>query len=184
MIKIEPIQDKHLDMLQDFCNKCKKLGYENNSSFRAMKLLWCKTQGEYWCAVKDREIIAVAGCHPLPEVGPDAWRIMFRGCELPHTDNFKGLGKGDWNSLTQREFIPLMIKHIPSNELYITTNTKHDHSNGKAARNHRLMGLLAKQKILDNYGDIMLYYTEQTLWRLNIEEYLKRRERIKGNYVV
>ena len=184
MIKIEKIQDKHLDMLQVFCNKCKDLGYENNSSFRAMKLIWCKTQGEYWCAIRDEEIIAVAGCHPLPEVSNDAWRILFRGCELPHTDSFKGLGKGDWNSLTQREFIPLFIDWCPSDNLYMTTNLYNDHSNGKAARNHRLMGLLAKQGILEDKGEIELYYTKQNLWKLNIQEYKKRRERIKGKYVV
>ena len=50
-----------------------------------MKYEWCKEQGEYFCAIVDDEIVAVAGCHPLPEVGPNAWRIMFRGCELPHT---------------------------------------------------------------------------------------------------
>lgn len=184
MIKIEKIQDKHLDMLQVFCNKCKDLGYENNSSFRAMKLIWCKTQGEYWCAIRSEEIIAVAGCHPLPEVSNDAWRILFRGCELPHTDSFKGLGKGDWNSLTQREFIPLFIDWCPSDNLYMTTNLYNDHSNGKAARNHRLMGLLAKQGILEDKGEIELYYTKQNLWKLNIQEYKKRRERIKGKYVV
>jgi len=184
MIKIEKIQDKHLDMLQVFCNKCKDLGYENNSSFRAMKLIWCKTQGEYWCAIRDEEIIAVAGCHPLPEVSNDAWRILFRGCELPHTDSFKGLGKGDWNSLTQREFIPLFIDWCPSDNLYMTTNLYNDHSNGKAARNHRLMGLLAKQGILEDKGEIELYYTKQNLWKLNIQEYKKRRERIQNKYVV
>lgn len=183
-MKIEIIQDKHLDMLQEFCNECKSLGYDNNSSFCNMKLLWCKKWGEYWCAIKDNKIIAVAGCHPLPEVSETAWRIMFRGCELPNHDTFKGLGKGDWNSITQREFIPLMIDWTSSNELYITTNINRDHSNGKAVRNHRLMSLLEKQKILDNCGNIMLYYTEQTLWRLNIKEYIKRRKRIKGKYVV
>lgn len=183
MIGIHIIEDKHLEMLQTFCNTCKSLGYENNSSFFAMKLLWCKDWGQYWCAIKDNAIIAVAGCHPLPEVNPNAWRIMFRGCELPNTDNFKGLGKGDWNSITQREFIPAMIKWIPSTELYITTNNSHEHSSGKAARNHKLMKLLAKQKILDNYGEMKLYYTDQTVWRLNIDEYIRRRNIIKGNYV-
>lgn len=183
-MKIETIQDKHLGMLQDFCNKCKELGYENNSSFAAMKLLWCKTQGEYWCAIENKQIIAVAGCHPLPEVSPQAWRILFRGCELPGHDTFKGLGKGDWNSITQREFIPLMIDYIPSRELYITTNISNEHSNGKTARNHKLMQLLSKQRILDNCGILMLYYTSQSLWRLNIDEYLKRRANIQGKYVV
>ena len=180
---IKTIGSKELNMLQEFCDNCKKLGYKNNSSFEAMKLLWCKSEGEYWCAIKDSRIIAVAGCHPLPEVGDNAWRIMFRGCELPGNDTFKGLGKGDWNSITQREFIPLMIQWIPSNELYITTNIDNEHSNGKAARNHRLMGLLAKQGILNNCGDMMLNDVNQTIWKLNIDEYTRRRERIKGNYV-
>ena len=35
-MKIEVLQDKHLDMLQVFCNKCKELGYQNNQSFQAM----------------------------------------------------------------------------------------------------------------------------------------------------
>ena len=76
-----------------------------------------------------------------------------------------------------------MIKHIPSNNLYLTTNIDNEHSNGKSQRNHRLMGLLAKQGILQDNGEIELYYTQQNLWRLNIEEYCKRRERIKGRYV-
>lgn len=180
---IKTIEHDNLEMLQKFCDKCTELGYQNNSSFERMKLSWCKEVGEYWCAIKDDRIVAVAGCHPLPEVGDNAWRIMFRGCELPGNDTFKGLGKGDWNSITQREFIPLMIEWIPSNELYITTNIDNEHSNGKAARNHRLMGLLAKQGILNNCGDMMLNSVNQTIWKLNIDEYTRRRERIKGNYV-
>ena len=181
---ITPIIDELIPELEIFCEKAKELKYENNSSLKAMKFDWCKEQGEYFCAIKDNDIVAVAGCHPLPEVGPDAWRIMFRGCELPQTDTFKGLGKGDWNSITQREMIPKFIDWCPSNQLYLTTNIDHEHSNGKASRNHRLMGLLAKQKILDKYGDIELYHTAQTVWKLNIQEYTTRRNRLRGNYVV
>jgi hypothetical protein len=149
-----------------------------------MKYKWCKEQGEYFCAIRDDDIIAVAGCHPLPEVGPNAWRIMFRGCELPQTDTFKGLGKGDWNSITQREMIPRFIEWCPSEELYLTTNTDHEHSNGKASRNHRLMGLLARQGILHYEGRMVLNKTEQALWKLNIDEYTTRRNRLKGTYVL
>lgn len=184
MLEIKPITDELLPALDIFCTKCDALGYQNNASLKAMKYNWCKEQGEYFCAIKDNEIVAVAGCHPLPEVGPNAWRILFRGCELPGNDTFKGLGKGDWNSITQREFIPKFIEYCPSDELYITTNISHEHSNGKAARNHRLMGLLARQGILDKHSDMVLYYTEQTVWKLNIEEYTRRRERLTGKYVV
>lgn len=181
---ITAITDDLIPKLETFCTKAKALGYENNSSLKAMKYDWCKEQGEYFCAIKDEEIVAVAGCHPLPEVSENGWRILFRGCELPQQDVFTGLGKGDWNSITQREVIPRFINYCPTDELYITTNIRHEHSNGKAARNHRLMGLLAKQKILDKHSDMVLYYTEQTVWRLNIQEYTRRRSLLKGNYVV
>tara|TARA_B110001454_G_scaffold214396_1_gene234108 strand:+ start:448 stop:999 length:552 start_codon:yes stop_codon:yes gene_type:complete len=181
---ITPIIDELIPELEVFCKKAKELKYENNSSLKAMKFDWCKEHGEYFCAIKGNDIVAVAGCHPLPEVASDAWRIMFRGCELPQTDTFKGLGKGNWNSITQREMIPKFIDWCPSNQLFLTTNIDHEHSNGKASRNHRLMGLLAKQKILDKYGDIELYYTAQTVWKLNIQEYTRRRNRLRGIYVL
>jgi|TARA_B110000305_G_C19353430_1_gene595496 hypothetical protein len=183
-MRIEIIQDKHLVMLEEFCNTCNELGYKNNSSFRQMRLLWCKSNGEYWCAVKQGKIVAVAGCHSMPEVSTSAYRILFRGCELPRSDNFKGLGKAQWNSITFRDFIPKFIEYLPNRPLYITTNIDKDHSNGRASRNHRTMGLMAKQGILENCGDILLNNTNQTLWQLNVNEYLTRRKRIGIKYVV
>ena len=183
-MKIVPITDELLPKLETFCKEAEELGYTNNSSLKAMKYEWCKEQGEYFCAIENDDIIAVAGCHPLPEVSEKAWRILFRGCELPQRDVFKGLGKGDWNSITQREFIPRFIEWCPSDELYLTTNVYYEHSNGKAARNHRLMGLLAKQGILDYQGRVFLYQTEQAVWKLNIDEYTKRRNKLKGKYVL
>jgi ligand-binding sensor domain-containing protein len=46
------------------------------------------------------------------------------------------------------------------------------------------MGLLAKQGILGYQGRVVLYQTEQAVWKLNIDEYIKRRNKLKGNYVV
>ena len=182
-MKIEIINDNLKPKLRSFCQKAEALGYENNSSLDAMKFDWCQEIGKWLCAIENDEIIAVAGCHPLPEVSKNAWRIMFRGCELPKKDNFKGLGKGDWNSITQREMIPYFINYCPTKEIYITTNIDNEHSNGKASRNHRLMGLLAKQGILDWHSNITLYYPEQTVWKLNIEEYTRRRNLLGGKYV-
>ena len=181
---ILPITDNLKPKLRSFCQKAKELGYQNNSSLEAMKFDWCHELGKWFCAIEDDNIVAVAGCHPLPEISPTAWRIMFRGCELPQTDKFKGLGKGDWNSITQREMIPKFINYCPTDKIYITTNIDHEHSNGKSTRNHRLMGLLAKQGILDWHSDVTLYYTKQTVWRLNIAEYTRRRNLLGGKYVV
>ena len=126
-MQIKIITDDLIPQLEVFCKEAEKLGYENNSSLKAMKYDWCKERGEYFCAIKNGKIVAVAGCHPLPEVNENAWRILFRGCELPQNDSFRGLGKGDWNSITQREVIPKFIEYCPSNELYLTTNIHHEH---------------------------------------------------------
>ena len=55
------------------------------------------------------------------------------------------INKSDWNSITQRDFIPEFINYCPTKDLYISTNISNEHS-GKALRNHRLMGILANQK--------------------------------------
>jgi hypothetical protein len=185
-MKIELIEDKHLDMLQEFCNTCATLGYNNNSSIEAMRLEWCQKTGKYFCAVNDNKIIAVAGCHPFIQLNrfyKNPWRILFRGCELPNHDTFKGLSKSDWNSITQREMIPKFIEVCNSDELFISTNISNDNSNGKALRNHRLMGLLAKQGILTHIDDITVYDVYQSIWQLNIKIYNKKRALIRNNYV-
>lgn len=182
-MKIVKVTDELYPKLEIFCQTCKSLGYINNSSFKEMRLEWCRTVGEFWCAIAEDRIIAVAGFHPLPEVSEQAWRILYRGCELPRTDNFKGLGKAQWNSITFREFVPIFIDRLSEKDLYVTTNIDKDHSNGRAPRNHRTMMLMSKQNILEDCGEINLFNTRQTLWKLNKTEYLDRRKKIKNVYV-
>ena len=176
---VQPITTELIPQLEAFCKEAKALGYTNNSSLKAMKYDWCKENGEYFCTLKNDRIIAVAGCHKLPEVNDAAWRILFRGCELPGTSPYKGLNKGDWNSITQRDFIPVFINYCPSDELYISTNISNEHS-GKALRNHKIMNILAKQKdaYIDNVCDMVLNQTQQTIWKLNIDQYTNRRNKL------
>jgi hypothetical protein len=152
-MKIELLSDDHISILEEFCEECNQLGYTNNSSLTAMKFDWCRQQGYYYGAIKNNKIVAVAGCHPLTEISKDAWRILFRGCELPGASPYKGLNKGDWNSITQRDFIPIFIKQCPTKE----------------------------QKILDFVCDMELYHTMQTVWKLNINEYTRRRNLLCGS---
>lgn len=176
---ITPITDELIPELEVFCKKAKELGYTNNASLKLMRYDWCKENGEYYCAIEDDKIIAVAGCHTLPQLHEGAWRILFRGCELPGTSPYKGLNKGDWNSITQRDFIPKFINYCQSKHLYISTNISNEHS-GKALRNHRLMSILANQKdaYLNYICDMILFNTEQTIWELNIGKYLERRSKL------
>jgi len=98
---------------------------------------------------------------------------------LPNTSPYKGLSKGNWTSITWRDFVPVYIKNCPTNKLYITTNISNEHS-GKALRNHKIHILLEKQNMVSKVCDMVLYYTDQTVWKLNIEEFTKRRNMLNG----
>ncbi len=182
-ITIVPITADLIPQLKEFCRKCDSLGYINNSTIEKMNLLWCKYYGEFFCGLLNDEIISVAGCHPFPEISKNAWRMMYRGCDLPATmapRPWKGLSKGDWNSVCQRLIFPKCIEYAPTDELYIST-AHVEHSGGLALRNHRLTGHLANQGILYYYKDMELMSPRgekhpQTVWGVNPEEYYRRRK--------
>jgi len=181
-MKIVPITDELLPKLEIFCKEAGELGYNNNSSLKAMKYEWCKEQGEYFCAIEDDKIVSVAGCHPFPEVSETAWRVMFRGAQLPGYHSY-GLSKYHMNAITWRDILPLQIQFCDSDELYVTTNVEHDAS-GKMNKIHRLFKNLHKLGMVDYHGRVFLYQTEQSVWKLNISEYNKRRSMIGEKYVV
>ena len=182
-MKILLITDQLLPKLETFCKEAEELGYTNNSSLKAMKYEWCKEQGEYFCAIKGNDIVAVSGCHPLPEIGPNAWRVMFRGAQLPGYNKSFGLNKYHMSAITWREILPAQIQFCDTDELYITTNVDYDAS-GKMNKIHRLFKSLHKLGMVDYQGREFLYQTEQSVWKLNINEYTKRRNMIGEKYVV
>mgnify|MGYP001586018130 CR=1 FL=1 len=180
---IVPLIDELIPELEIFCDKAKELGYNNNSSLEAMKYDWCKKQGEYFCAIVDNDIVAVAGCHPLPEINDKAWRVMFRGAQLPGYNKSFGLNKYHMSAITWREILPAQIQFCDTDELYITTNVEYDAS-GKMNKIHRLFKSLHKLGMVNYHGRVFLYQTEQSVWKLNINEYTKRRNMIGDKYVV
>ena len=135
-----------------------------------MKLEWCKSWGEYFCAIKDNEIFSVAGCHPLPEVSPNGWRVFFRRCELPKQSPYKGLVKGPGQM--GKNFMNVFLNYCSSDELYITTNIINENLNDMV-RHHRKMELVAGHKdgYIDKAGDMILYNTKQTVWKINVKKF-------------
>ena len=71
----------HDEIVQEFCDKCKELNYMNNSSLESMKWYWGEVQwvGTFF----DEELVSLSGIHRFPELGEDAFRMMFRGVTLP-----------------------------------------------------------------------------------------------------
>ena len=134
--------------------------------------------GNMWGLEKEGRLVAVAGCLEFPEVSSNAFRIQFRGCEIPGSDVKKTLSKSHFNSSTFRELIPYQIEWCNdrgSDELYLTTNIDN--------KNHRAMQLIAKQGFLTLHKETILFNVEQAIWRFNIEKYIDERKKL-GIYTI
>lgn len=174
---VQTLENHHIPELLDFCKACELRGFYNNSSLEAMKYQWCKDWGEYWGAWHDQNLIAVAGAHPLPEIGVDAVRVLFRTCQLQSF--YRGLDPMGINTVPFRDILFYQVKKYSNKDLYITTNIDHDAS-GKMSRIHRVMKTLECNGIVSLHREeIMLYYTNQSVWKLNKETYLETRYRLE-----
>jgi hypothetical protein len=164
--------------LETFFDTAKELKYLNNVSKRAMKYDWCLDFGGIWhCAIDDNNrMVSLAGCHPLPEVDDNAWRVMFRGVQIPGDYGF-GLSKYHMSALTWRLLLPLQLEYIDNADAYITTNISHDAS-GKMNKTHRLFQQLEKLGMVEHYNDMELYHTDQSVWKLNKEKYMEVRSNV------
>jgi len=160
-----PISD-----IENFCTECSQLGYENNGSLKAMKYEWClKNGGAWWAVYKNNKIISMAGAHPFE----DGFRFLFRGAQIEHTRG--GLSKKHMTSSPWEYILPEQIawaSGVATEETpaYITTNIEHDAS-GKMNRIHRVLQLLERQGIVSYMCDKEIYYTLQSVWKLNVGAY-------------
>ncbi len=175
-MKVSTLNQWTVQSLTQFCKDCDALGYHNNNSLKAMKYDWCKDIGEFWGAWYNEKLIAVAGAHPLPDISENAIRVLFRGCQIESP--YKGLNASHMNSVPFRDILPYQIKMYKENDLFITTNINHDAS-GHMHKTHRVMQLLEKKGIVDLHIESMeLWYTNQSVWKLNKEKYNEVRHRL------
>lgn len=180
MIEVIKLEDKHLPLLEQFCNSCNELGYNNNASINAMKFGQEYDLGElatFFAVVVNGEIAAVSGSHSL---GPKELRCGFRGCALPKYRNvIKGLSKTHMNNLT---WGPLVSEEILDGlergyeSFYITTSHTSHNPSGRMHRTHRVLELLAKQGIVEHMGIETFYHIPQTKWKFNLTNFFKSTE--------
>ena len=124
-------------------------------------------------------IVTVAGVHKLPEINDHAWRCLFRGAQLPgytpewSIDIFKsGI---HFSQLLYRQ-INLVLSIDPLAEFYISTNVKSDTGAKSSRMNNIMMPRLVKEGYCTLYKeDITLFYTQQNLWKINVDNYLAAR---------
>lgn len=171
-LKFRTLSKNDRDAVEIFCNS---QSYSNNTSLEKMKWDWCP----FWCAAFDEErIVSIAGAHKLPEVSPNAYRLLFRGAQLPGYT--LGTGRNIFKTGIHLSYLlPIQINWAtknPNAELYISTNINND--GGKSQRmNNTIMPMLAKTGIWTLDSTMELYNVPQNLWKINIEKYYSERKK-------
>lgn len=153
-----------------FFEKAKTLGMENNTDFEKMKWDICK----WWISIDGDQIVGISGCHPLPEGQSETWRVMSRSAIIPEYRNrFKNLSRSNINSETTHYHMPLQIKwikeHYPeAKQFVITTNISND--NPVYSRTDHVVHIMETTGIVKKIGVEKIYYTDQTVWEVNVEK--------------
>ena len=174
-MKTETKQITNPTDLTDFLKLCKHMGFENNESLTTLKWQWLLDQkGSWWATIAEGNIIALSGIHPFK----DGYRALFRGVQTFQRP--AGLNKYHMSSYGFAEHLPRQIEwaQVMSNDtdvpIYITTNIDNDAS-GKMLRINKLFKILERQEIVDFLGEEDVYYTKQSIWKLNNEKYYGHR---------
>jgi|688.fasta_scaffold37120_3 hypothetical protein len=165
-----------IPLIEEFCIECSKLGYENNISLEAMKF----DSAIFFGAFKNNQLFSLAGVHKFPEINDHAYRCLFRGAQLPgHTPKWSmNLFE---SGIHFSQFMYMQIKHIltfdESAEFYITTNIDNLKA-GASTRLHKTMMPRMAEKGYWNLvnANMLLYSTQQSVWKINVNNYIKDRE--------
>lgn len=165
---------EHTILVNDFCQTAAYAGFENNSSIEKMKFNGkydLSDPADFWGLILDNKLIAVSGAH----IQQDSIRCLFRSATLPEYSNLiPGLSKNHMNSLPFSILLPYQIVQGLNQgikEFYITTSNGDHDTSGKMKRTHRALSLLSKRGIVDFAGDEIIYYTNQTKWKINLSAY-------------
>ena len=176
---------EHLPALKEFCLKCLFQGYSNNSSIDTMRLEWCLDEGgQFFLTYLDDILISVSGCHPLPQAGPDCYRVLFRGATLPEYQNlFKIVSKTHMSSIPFFSHLPLQVEWAKSKGYttpVVTTNWNNPDGIESMSHSHRVFQLLARQGLVNCLVEkLELFHTAQSVWAVNLDRYSQARTQFK-----
>lgn len=184
------LQESDYPDLEEFCNYFKKKGIKNNESFEAIKLDKMKMPyGQYFIGFdKEKSCIwNLLGAHHLPEIHDHAWRLFFRGAQLPGyrfgtaltTDIFKVGFQITFMIEMQIKFI---LNHDPKAEFFASTNTMEAE---KFARSQFIdcyiaPALVKRGVFIKAFENFNLFHTSQNIWKFDIEKYFEERKKSVG----
>jgi len=169
---------KDLD-LDEFYAEAARRGFDNNSSQK--KMIDClKNENEWaaWILYQDNKAMGSVAAHSFDNVmGPNSYRICVRTCILPHERKYKAVISArraieEHQNLTSQFFIPKCVEWAGEDKnLYITSN---ENNSGSQRLVHTIFfPTLAKTGVMTKIGDVFYRGSDQTVWQLNTEQFLK-----------
>jgi hypothetical protein len=172
--------DTDLPSLQLFCDECSKLGWENNKDFKAIKLDKMQMPyGKFHVVLDGDKIVSLAGVHKFPEVNDKAYRCLFRGAQLPtYTPEFSMDIYRSGIHFTYLMYMQIMlIQSIePDAEFYVTTNVDNKKAGSSSRLDKTMAPRIMKRGVFEKPYTMMLYGVEQSIWKVNVPEYLRQRD--------
>ena len=167
-------------LLEEFCQKAQEAGFENNSSLTKMKfngLYDLDDPTQFWAVIHENKIITVSGCHRIKDSNGNltGMRCLFRSATLPaYNKLLPMLSRNHMNSLPFSLLLPCQIEwglKMAVKNFYIYTHSCSNEPNNIMKRTHKALELLAKKGLLENCGEELYYYTLQTKWKINLDQY-------------
>jgi len=164
--------------LNEFYKEAHRRGYQNNSSQKAMIDCFCnEREWSAWILYENNIAMGSVAAHSFDDVtGPGTYRVLTRVCAFAEARHSKGLGSyrtliKQHQNVTDQFYLPTCIEWAKTKELY-TTST--DNQVGSQRAVHRTyFPILEKMGIVDRVGDIYYRNTNQTLWKINVDEFWK-----------
>ena len=165
--------------LDEFYAEAARRGFDNNSSQK--KMIDCLRNEKEWAAwilYQDNKAIGSVAAHSFDNImGPNSYRICVRTCILPHERKYKAVisarrAIAEHQNLTSQFFIPKCVEWAGEDKnLYITSN---ENSSGSQRLVHTIFfPTLAKTGVMTKVGDVFYRGSDQTVWQLNTEQFLK-----------
>ncbi len=167
------------DRLERFCQICKVYGYMNNQNLISLK--WgdqydLPSQAQYWALVVNDDIVSISGCHSYDH-NHKILRVLFRSATIPPYDKLHcGISKNHMNSAPFSLLLPEQIKYgfeYSYEKFWLTTVDNDYDASGKMSRTHRAMILLEKKGLVDYIKTENYYYTNQSIWQINVPKYFE-----------
>ena len=178
MYKIVPWSED-LD-LTEFYAEAESRGFANNASQRAM--IDCfRNEPEWaaWILYKDDKAVGSVAAHSFDIMGYDCYRVLSRTCTFGEARPSGGLITprkliAQHQNLTDQFLLPACIEWTKGKRIFATSNESTVASQRLVHRHY--FPTLEKLGIVSKIGDIFYRNTEQTVWQIFPDKFLKNLE--------